>query len=56
MPRKQAKPATAAAAVPFQINKKVLEGLIPGPMSPEGVEAVFQQLKKAIRSVRSTPN
>jgi putative transposase len=47
MPRKQ-KPAASAAKVPFQINKDVLEELIPGPMSAEGVEAIFQQLKKAV--------
>lgn len=47
MSRKQI-PAVPAAEVPFQINKEVLEGLIPGPMSPEGVEAIFQQLKKAL--------
>lgn len=47
MPRTK-KQAARPAEVPFQINKDVLEQLIPGPMSAEGVEAIFQQLKKAL--------
>jgi putative transposase len=47
MPRKNA-PAATPAKAPFQISKDVLEQLIPRPMSPEGVEALFQQLKKAL--------
>ena len=47
MSRKNTHAATPAKA-PFQISKDVLEQLIPGPMSAEGVEALFQQLKKAL--------
>jgi len=41
-------PAATPAKAPFQISKDVLEQLIPGPISAEGVEAIFQQLKKAL--------
>lgn len=33
---------------PVQINPEVLQELIPGPMSAEGVESIFRQLKKAL--------
>jgi len=47
MPRTK-KQAARSAEVPFQIDKDVLEQLIPGPMSAAGVESIFQQLKKAL--------
>ena len=46
MPRK--KKGAPVAEAPIQFNQEVLEQLIPGPMSAAGVEAVFQQLKKAV--------
>jgi len=47
MSRKNA-PAAPSAKASLQINKQALEQLFPGPMSPEGVEAIFQQLKKGL--------
>ncbi len=33
---------------PYQIKREVLEELIPGPMTAEGVESIFRQIKKAL--------
>ncbi len=46
MPRKKKEAPVVEA--PIQFNEKVLEELIPGPMSAAGVEALFRQMKKAV--------
>ena len=45
MPRKKKTPVVTPA---IDLPKEFLEKLIPGPMDAAGVEAVFQQLKKAV--------
>ena len=45
MPRKKKTQVTTPA---IDIPQEFLEQLIPGPMDAAGVEAVFQQLKKAV--------
>ena len=45
MPRKKTTPAAKPDAI---LPDELLEKLIPGPMDAAGVEAVFQQLKKAV--------
>jgi putative transposase len=47
MPSKKLKVAQAVEA-PYQIKQEVLEELIPGPMTAEGMEAIFRQIKKAL--------
>lgn len=47
MPRKK-KDATVPDSVPFTINPELLDQLVTGPMTPEGFEAMFRQLKKSI--------
>lgn len=44
MPRKKKNPVTTPV---IDIPKEVLEQLIPGPMTPEGLESVFRSFKKA---------
>jgi hypothetical protein len=45
MPRKKKTPVVTPA---IDLPKEFLEKLIPGPIDVAGVEAVFQQLKKAV--------
>jgi putative transposase len=45
MSRKKKEPAPRPAV---ELPKELLEQLVPGPMSPAALEAVFQQLKKAV--------
>lgn len=45
MPRKKKEPAREPAV---KLPKDLLEKLVPGPMTPAALEAVFQQLKKAV--------
>ena len=45
MPRK--KKVTPGATPALEIPKELLERLVPGPMTPEGLESVFRQFKKA---------
>ena len=47
MPSKKLKVAQAVEA-PYQIKQDVLEELIPGPMTAEGMDAIFRQIKKAL--------
>jgi transposase-like protein len=44
MPRKRKEPAETPAV---ELPKELLERLVPGPMTAEGLEAVFRQFKKA---------
>jgi transposase-like protein len=44
MPRKRKEPAGGPAV---ELPKELLERLVPGPMTAEGLEAVFRQFKKA---------
>ena len=45
MPRKKKTPVVTPA---IDLPQEFLEKLIPGPLDAAGVEAVFQQLKKAV--------
>lgn len=44
MPRRKKQPVVTPA---IDIPKELLETLIPGPMTAEGLEDVFQRFKKA---------
>ena len=48
MPSSKKTKAAPAVEVPYQIKQEVLEELIPGPMTAEGVESIFRQIKKAL--------
>lgn len=47
MPRTTSKPANSGKPVPPQISAKLLEELIPGPVSKEEFEDILQNFKKA---------
>lgn len=52
MPRKKKTPVVTPA---IDLPQEFLEKLIPGPMDTAGVEAVFQQLKKAVIERKRPP-
>ena len=48
MPIKR-KPSTKAATTPeLNVPKELLDQLVKGPMTQEGLESMFRQLKKAV--------
>lgn len=46
--KRKKKDAAVSDTVPFTINPELLDQLVTGPMTPEGFEAMFRQLKKGI--------
>lgn len=47
MPRKTTKPAISGKSAQPKISAKLLEELIPGPVTKEEFEDIFQNFKKA---------
>lgn len=48
MPSNKKTKVAPVVEAPYQIKREVLEELIPGPMTAEGVESIFRQIKKAL--------
>ena len=53
MPRTPSKSATSGKSTQPQISAKLLEELIPGPVTKEEFEDIFQNFKKAFIGVAS---
>jgi putative transposase len=47
MPSKKKSASASAEPATVEIPKELLERLVPGPMTAEGLESVFRQFKKA---------
>ena len=47
MPRNTTKPASTGKTAQSQISAKLLEELVPGPVSKEQFEDIFQNFRKA---------